>query len=319
MTKFQALTVVTVIATVVMIAVGSTVRATGSGLGCPDWPLCYGGIFPPLEFAAIIEWVHRFIATVISVLVALELVGAFMMRREDSALLELNLLSVALLIFQAVLGGVTVLTGNAPWTVFAHLAAALTFLAVITMIAALAFLGPRRTRIDTPERAAFLRTAAKTMTIMAIVLAIGAYTVATNAGFGCTSWPGCPEGQIPFASGERLQHIHWLHRFTVAAGFGVVAWLFLHIREMRNVGPMLRRGGHSLIGLYGLQIIIGGLNPLSGFAQSARVAHLAVAASIWVVMILMWFAGRYSPRAEATDTPDSGTSRTSRRAHGARA
>ncbi|MDA0301527.1 MAG: heme A synthase [Chloroflexi bacterium] len=294
MSKFQALTIVTVVATVIMIAVGSTVRTTGSGLGCPDWPLCYGGIFPPLEFAAIIEWVHRFIATIISTLVAIQTVGAFAYRRTDPTLWRLALLSVALVAIQAILGGVTVLTGNAPWTVWVHLTMALIFLGNVTMMAALAYLGPERMRIMTPERAKFTRTATLTMWSMAVVLLIGAYTVATDAGFGCTGWPGCPEGQIPFASGERLQHINWTHRFTVAGGFAVVAWLFLHVREMRACGPMLRKGSHSLLGLYGLQIIIGGLTPLLDFIEPIRVAHLAVAAIIWIVMILMWYAGQFS-------------------------
>ena len=111
----------------------------------------------------------------------------------------------------------------------------------------------------------------------------------------------------------RSQHIHWLHRFTVAGGLAVVAWLFLHIREMRAAGRMLQRAGHSLIGLYGLQIVIGALNPLTGFAQSARVGHLAVAASIWVVMILMWYAGRYSPGADAPGATPADRARTARR------
>jgi len=305
MTKYQSLSVVTVFATVVMIAVGSTVRSTGSGLGCPDWPLCYGGIFPPLEFAAIIEWVHRFIATVISVLVGLEVLGAIRQRHADPALWKLNLLSGVLLVFQAVLGGVTVLTGNAPWTVFAHLAAALTFLGVVTMIAALAFLGPNRLPIMTAERAAFIRSARNTMLVMALVLAIGAYTVATDAGFACTSWPGCPEGQIPFGSGGPLQHINWTHRFTVAGGLAVVVWLFLKVREMRHAGRMLQRGAHSLIGLYGLQILIGALNPLTGYSHPAKVGHLAVAALIWVVMILMWYAARFSVERTAEDTSNT--------------
>ena len=132
-----------------------------------------------------------------------------------------------------------------------------------------------------------------------IVLLIGAYTVATNAGFGCTTWPSCKEGQIPFLSGERLQHIHWLHRFTVVGGAAIIGWLFLHVREMRARGPMLRKGAHSLLGLYGVQILVGGLNILSGFEESVRVSHLVFASAIWVVMILMWYAGQFSPDAEA--------------------
>lgn len=296
---FRTLTVITLLATVLLIAVGSTVRTTDSGLGCPDWPLCYGKILPPLEFTAIVEWIHRAMASVISILVGAQAVGAFMQRRADPTLWKLAIASVLAVFGQALLGGVTVLTKNAPWTVGVHLAAALTLLAIVTMMAACAYLGPGRTRIDTRERAAFERVARWAMISTGIVLLIGAYTVATNAGFGCTTWPSCKEGQIPFLSGERLQHIHWLHRFTVVGGAAIIGWLFLHVREMRARGPMLRKAAHSLVGLYGVQILIGGLNILSGFEESVRVSHLVLASAIWVVMTLMWYAGQFSPQAEA--------------------
>ena len=309
---FRTLTVITLFATVLLIAMGSTVRNTDSGLGCPDWPLCYGKILPPLEFTAIVEWVHRFMASIISILVAAQAVGAFMQRRQDPTLWRLAVASGVTVLGQALLGGVTVLTKNAPWTVGVHLAAALTLLALVSMMAACAHLGPGRTRIATRERAAFERVARWAMISTGVVLLIGAHTVATNAGFGCTTWPSCKEGPIPFLSGERLQHIHWLHRFTVLGGAAIIGWLFLHVREMRDRGPMLRKAAHSLIGLYGVQILVGGLNILSGFEESVRVTHLVVASAIWVVMILMWYAGRFSPdpqiAASSTVTP-SGTSR----------
>ena len=295
---FRTLTVITVVATVVLIAVGSTVRNTGSGLGCPDWPLCYGNILPPLEFTAIVEWLHRFMASVISALVAVQAIGAFMQRRADPMLWKLAITSVVAVFIQALLGGVTVLTGNAPWTVGVHLAAALTLLAIVSVMAACAILGPGRTRIVSAERQAFERVAMWATIGTAIVLLIGAYTVATSAGFGCTTWPSCREAQIPFFSGGGLQHIHWLHRFIVAADAVIIGWLFLHVRDMRARGPMLRRGAHSLLGLYGIQILVGGLNILSNFAETVRVSHLVLASTIWAVMIVMWYAGRFRPETE---------------------
>ncbi len=296
---FRTLTVITLVATVLLIAMGSTVRNTDSGMGCPDWPLCYGKLLPPLEFTAIVEWVHRAMASVISTLVGIQAFGAFQQRRQDPMLWKLAIASVVAVLGQALLGGLTVYLQNAPWSVGVHLTAALTLLAIVTMMAACAHLGPGRTRIDTRERAAFECVARWAMISTGIVLLIGAYTVTTNAGFGCTTWPSCKEGPIPFLSGERLQHIHWLHRFTVVGGAAIIGWLFLHVREMRARGPMLRKGAHSLIGLYGVQILIGGLNILSGFEESVRVSHLVVASAIWVVMILMWYAGRFSPEAFA--------------------
>ena len=61
----KAISLVTVLAVFALVVLGGVVRVTGSGLGCPDWPLCYGKFLPPLEFTAVIEYSHRFVASAI--------------------------------------------------------------------------------------------------------------------------------------------------------------------------------------------------------------------------------------------------------------
>ena len=302
MSRFRTLTAVTVIATIVLIAIGSLVRTSGSGLGCPDWPLCHGRPLPPLERTAIIEWSHRTAAAIVGLLIVVQAAWALVARRQDTMLVTLAVLSLPLLVVQALLGAVTVRFELPPEIVAVHLTTAFGLLAVLTVMAACASLGAGRTRIVSRERQAFERVALWATAGTAVVLLIGAYTVATDAGFGCTTWPSCREAQIPFFSGERLQHIHWLHRVTVGAGAALIAWLFLHVRDMRDRGSMLRRGAHTLIGLYAVQIVIGGLNILTAFSGVALVSHLAVASAIWVVMILIAYAGRFQPE----PAPESG-------------
>ena len=65
MRNAQRIAFATVIATVVLIAIGATVRATGSGLGCPDWPTCHGGVVPPAGKHTLIEFSHRFAGMVV--------------------------------------------------------------------------------------------------------------------------------------------------------------------------------------------------------------------------------------------------------------
>src|ERR1700716_1664544 len=68
---FRRLAVITSIFAYIQIALGGVVRVSGSGLGCPDWPLCHGRPYPPLELHAIIEYSHRTAASLTSLLVVL--------------------------------------------------------------------------------------------------------------------------------------------------------------------------------------------------------------------------------------------------------
>ncbi|MEX2445842.1 MAG: COX15/CtaA family protein [Dehalococcoidia bacterium] len=303
MGRYERLTVVTVLATLFLIAVGSTVRTTGSGLGCPDWPLCHGQLIPPMERTAIIEWSHRTVAAIVGVLILAQAVWTFRARASDRALQVLAVITLPLLAFQAYLGMVTVQRELPPEVVALHLFTALTLVAILGLMAAFAIQGAGRTLIDTPERHGFRKVALFALGTTAGVLAIGTYTVGTHAGFACTGWPGCPEAIRPFLDGFRLQHIHWLHRLTVLFGLGAVGLLFVYVVQMREEAPNLRRAAHALLGLYAVQIVVGAGNIWLDMSEAIRVTHLVVGSAIWTLLVVTAFAGRYRP-AEAPPADD---------------
>ena len=137
MSRFAKLAIAAAVATFVLIAVGGLVRATDSGLGCPDWPLCFGDWVPPAELHAWIEHSHRLVAAVaVGPLVGtVALITVFSRRRQDRPLLVAAAVAGALVIVQALLGGQVVLQGLRRELVTAHLAMALTVLALTILIA----------------------------------------------------------------------------------------------------------------------------------------------------------------------------------------
>ena len=299
MTRVQTLHVSTVLATLLLITIGAVVRTTESGLGCPDWPLCHGQIIPPAEKTAIIEWSHRTVASIVGLLIVASTVVALRAHRNDRLVLWITLPVLPLLAVQAWLGKVTVERELPAEIVAIHLFTALVLLALLALIAAYSFIGTDRARWGDEDHDRLLRVSILAVVVTGVVLVIGSYAVATNAGYGCSSWPGCSQAAIPFLDGARLQHIHWLHRITVVLGAAAIALLaYFVLREMRDPDPLLRKAAHSLIGLYAVQIVIGALNPWTNFSATAQVAHLAVGSAIWALLVVTTFASQYRPQTD---------------------
>jgi hypothetical protein len=105
----RGLLVLTALVIGLLTAWGALVRSTGSGLGCPDWPLCHGRLFPPMEdLAAWLEWIHRLLAASATPLLFLS--ALLVWRRERQPALYRPLFWALGLVFgQALLGGLTVI------------------------------------------------------------------------------------------------------------------------------------------------------------------------------------------------------------------
>ena len=135
MSRFQKLGAVTVAMTLLLVIIGVAVRATDSGLGCPDWPLCHGQVLPALgDFKAWMEWIHRGVAAVIGVLVLALAAMAVLRYRDRASILWPSIGAVALVGFQAWRGRETVRLGNSGESVTAHLATAMALVAVLVYI-----------------------------------------------------------------------------------------------------------------------------------------------------------------------------------------
>src|SRR3954453_6078708 len=132
---YQRVAEVALGALTLIVFTGAAVRLTGSGLGCPDWPKCYGGVAPPLETHAWIEFGNRMLSGLVGLAAVAAGLLAFRRRpfRRDLALLGL-LLPLGV-VSQAVLGGFTVRNHLAPGFVMAHFALSMRFLIAAAALA----------------------------------------------------------------------------------------------------------------------------------------------------------------------------------------
>src|SRR5215471_2293396 len=139
MTGYQRLCIISCCVIFVLIIIGGIVRATDSGLGCPDWPTCHGRLIPDGNKHTIIEYSHRFTATVVGLLVLAIAIGAWRSYRRVPAVLWPATGAFVLLLVQAGLGGAVVANELPSGIVAVHLVLALSLLTLLLILTTATF------------------------------------------------------------------------------------------------------------------------------------------------------------------------------------
>lgn len=273
-----------------LIGLGSFVRTTGSGLGCPDWPLCHGGVLPPLERTALTEWSHRALAAVAG-LAVMAFAGWTWRLGRDRQRRGAAVLLVTLLLLQALLGRETVHRELPPELVALHLSVAMALLALVVWLGVSA---PDRRRVTLPVEA--LRAVRLTVVLVGVVIVAGAYVVASGAGLACSTWPACEEAPLPIWGGDRLEVVQWLHRLAVVAALGAITH---QLRALTRTGAprVVVNLSRLMLALYAVQMLVGALNVWWILPTSLRVVHLVLAGSVWTIAVAVLAAGSAIPRA----------------------
>ena len=314
----------------VVVIVGAYVRLAHAGLGCPDWPGCYGQATPayaqseidkavsaqggehgPVSLAkAWKEMVHRYLAGTLGLVIAAIAVIAWRRRHPLGYSPALATALLVLVVFQAALGMWTVTLLLKPVIVTLHLLGGVATLALLT------WMSLRELPIQGPADGARARTlkpwAATAIAVVVVQIALGGWVAANYAALACVDFPTCHGEWLPdmdFRHGfqvvrelgrtadgghlayEALTAIHWTHR---AGALITLAYLGAVAVALAKI-PGMARYAVALGAVLALQIALGIANVLAGLPLAIAVAHNAVAALLLLTLVVINFALSRAP------------------------
>ncbi len=320
MTFYRNLVLMALLLALGVVSLGAYVRLSDAGLGCPDWPGCYGKIAPhlaaddinaelatrpggPVSHAkAWKEMIHRYFAGSLGLLILAIALMSWRRRRETRGGMGLPLLLLVLIVFQALLGMWTVTRLLKPLIVSAHL------LGGMATVSLLLWLWLRES--NQPSQAYFarvdhLRTGALLGLVLVVVqIALGGWVSTNYAALACADFPTCQGTWMPAmdfehaftlhrelgetASGEllpltALTAIHWTHRVMALVVTVYLGWLALRLFRTPGYSGM----GLAVCGVLALQLALGIGNVLLALPLPLAVAHNAGAALLLSSLVLL--------------------------------
>ncbi len=208
---FRRLSLAGAMLALAVVVLGAWVRLTAAGLGCPDWPGCYGHVFPQMGhddgagFAkALHEMIHRYFATTLGLIIVALLAFALMNRRDPEQPRAMPAALLVIVCLQGALGALTVTLLLTPLIVTAHLLGGLTTLGLLFWLS----LRPARADLSVPER--HLRGLALAgLGVLVAQVALGGWTSTNYAAIACPDFPTCQNSWWPpmdYADAFRLSH-----------------------------------------------------------------------------------------------------------------
>jgi heme A synthase len=267
---FRRIAVLTAIFAYLQIALGGVVRVSGSGLGCPDWPLCHGRPYPPADIHAIVEYSHRAVGSVTGVLIVATVVLAWVVfRHRRPAVAWLAAASLIGVVGEGALGGVVVAHDLSSWLVLVHLGLAMMILGFLVATAIMAM----------PASAGVTNSAFRRLTVVAtgatyLMLLSGSAVVASGADQGCRTWPLCGSGfSLDFGGVAAFTMLHRGSAFVVGVLVAYVMYKALSHSGLRGIGV-------ATLAVLGLQIAVGAGAAITDGALFNGL-HVAIATLVW--------------------------------------
>lgn len=264
------------LAEVLIIGTGGAVRLTASGLGCPTWPTCTADSLvstPEMGIHGIIEFGNRTLTGLVGILALIVLVFVVRMRRERRDLFALAVVVVLGVIAQAIVGGITVLTGLNPFIVGFHYVASVVLVAVCAAFLVLMRTpGGPRVRVVTRAHALWVHAAT---VVLAITIGFGILTTGAGPHSG-----DADAGRNGFDA-ELLEHIHaWPSYALFAMTLVLLAFAYRRRQEL----PRVMAWTQAVLGVEVLQIAVGLFQARNGLPPLAVGIHMVLAALLAAAM-----------------------------------
>ncbi len=295
---YAKVTLVALVALALIVLTGAGVRLTGSGLGCPDWPKCYGHTVPPLDTHAVIEYGNRIFTGFVGLAVIAASALAWFRRPFRGHLALFGAMLPIGVLGQAILGGLVVRYHLAPGLVMSHFLLSMLLLDAAFALAWCSRYEPWERRRSEDRFGVWAVRGLIPLGQLTILLG----TIATASG----PHAGAHEGQL-------------VHRFTFE-GTGTLAWVVQRHAAVAvvfgltaiGVWMLLRRPGGdrralrpltAVIGLLALQGTVGGVQWALKLPGELVWLHVALATCTWLAMLwTVATAGRLEPRRKAART-----------------
>lgn len=269
---------------------GAIVRVTASGLGCPTWPQCFPGSFTPVPVAEVpvvhqaVEFGNRLITFLVVLTAAAAVLAVLRARRRREVLVYAWLMPVSTVV-QAVIGGITVLTGLLWWTVAIHLLASMT----MVWLSVLLFV-----KIGEPDDGVPIRRAPKALRQLALLSAVALAAVLVTGtlvtGAGPHAGDKSLDRTIPRLEVEIMSLVH-LHSSLLVAYLSLLVGLGFGLLAVRAPRPVLVRLAVLVILVVG-QALVGTVQFFTGVPAALVAVHVAGAALCTAATAALWASMR---------------------------
>jgi len=303
--SLNILAVFTLITTFLLINLGGLVHNTGSSLACPDWPLCYGQVMPEMVGGVLIEHSHRLLATFVGFLIVIIFFISFFY----SKIRKIKLMTVVLLvmvIFQGVLGGITVIY-KLP-TIISTMHLALSMIFFCSLIFFINILNPKKISIDSEtSKSLFLVKQFFFILFGLIYIQIVLGAAIRHLGLGGVCGVGeehfflCFD-MINFTNSifqmSKEAILHSIHRYMGALlGIGSISFfLYLHFKKIINSKWVYRRFFFLII-LITFQIFLGIYSVVTEIGILTTTLHLGGASLVLALAFDTWLKIKFSEQA----------------------